>query len=402
VRLARAVRYRSAGTVEFVYDVDGGEFYFLEVNTRLQVEHGVTEEVFGIDLVEWMVRQAAGEPLALTTAAACGASIQVRVYAENPALKFRPSTGLITQARFAPGARVETWIADGTEVTPFYDPLLAKIITRGVDRADALGKLSAMLEGTSIAGIETNLEYLRLLVADPMFVRGAMTTRALEAFRFAPRSIEVLAGGTQTTIQDYPGRIGYWNVGVPPSGPMDALSCRLVNRAVGNPADAAALEITVSGPTLRFEADTVICLGGAPVGATVDERPLSPWTPVRVRAGEVLRVAGIEAAGCRAYLAVRGGLDVPPYLGSRSTFTLGKFGGHGSRPATCCTSERPWGCLRRARFLRHADPGSPTSGNSVCCTGRMARRIFSLRETSRCSSRVPGRFTTTRAAPACA
>ncbi len=334
VRLARAVRYRSAGTVEFVYDVDGGEFYFLEVNTRLQVEHGVTEEVFGIDLVEWMVRQAAGEPLALTTAAACGASIQVRVYAENPALKFRPSTGLITQARFAPGARVETWIADGTEVTPFYDPLLAKIITRGVDRADALGKLSAMLEGTSIAGIETNLEYLRLLVADPMFVRGAMTTRALEAFRFAPRSIEVLAGGTQTTIQDYPGRIGYWNVGVPPSGPMDALSCRLVNRAVGNPADAAALEITVSGPTLRFEADTVICLGGAPVGATVDERPLSPWTPVRVRAGEVLRVAGIEAAGCRAYLAVRGGLDVPPYLGSRSTFTLGKFGGHGGRPLT--------------------------------------------------------------------
>jgi urea carboxylase len=115
---------------------------------------------------------------------------------------------------------------------------------------------------------------------------------------------------------------------------MDALSCRLVNRAVGNPADAAALEITVSGPTLRFEADTVICLGGAPVGATVDERPLSPWTPVRVRAGEVLRVAGIEAAGCRAYLAVRGGLDVPPYLGSRSTFTLGKFGGHGGRPLT--------------------------------------------------------------------
>jgi urea carboxylase len=332
VQLGRAVRYRSAGTIEFVYDVDGGEFYFLEVNTRLQVEHGVTEEVFGIDLVEWMVRQAAEESFTFEPTPAQGAAIEVRVYAENPALKFRPSTGLVTHARFAPDARVETWIADGTEVTPFYDPLLAKIITHGVDRAAALAKLSAALEATAIAGIETNLDYLRRLIADPLFVTGAMTTRALDAFEFAPRSIEVLTGGTQTTVQDYPGRIGYWNVGVPPSGPMDALSCRLVNRAVGNPSDAAALEITVSGPTLRFAADTVICLGGAQLGATLDELPLPAWTPVTVRTGQTLKIAGTDAAGCRAYLAVRGGFDVPLYLGSRATFTLGKFGGHGGRP----------------------------------------------------------------------
>jgi len=331
VRLAKAVRYRSAGTVEFVYDVADEQFYFLEVNTRLQVEHGVTEEVFGVDLVEWMVRQAAGEPFSLRVPPPRGASIQVRVYAENPARQFRPSTGLVTQARFPAAARVETWIADGTEVTPFYDPLLAKIITVGADRTLALGKLSAALRDTCIAGIETNLDYLRLLIAAPVFAAGAMTTRALESFDFAPRSIEVLAGGTQTTLQDYPGRVGYWNVGVPPSGPMDALSFRLVNRAVGNRAAAAALEITVSGPTLKFDAAALICLGGASIAAALDGVPVAPWKPLAVRAGQVLRIGGVSDAGCRAYLSVRGGFEVPEYLGSRATFTLGKFGGHGGR-----------------------------------------------------------------------
>jgi urea carboxylase len=332
VRLAEAVKYRSAGTVEFVYDVATGEYYFLEVNTRLQVEHGVTEEVMGVDLVAWMVRLAAGERFSLQLAPPRGASIQVRVYAENPARDFRPSSGLVTQARFPADARVETWITDGTEVTPFYDPLLAKIITVGADRDEALQKLRAALDGTTIAGIETNLEYLRRLVADPLFATGSMTTRALESLAYASRTIEVLTGGTQTTLQDYPGRVGYWNVGVPPSGPMDALSCRLVNRAVGNDSNAAALEITVSGPTLKFDTEALVCLGGANMSADIDGVPMTAWTPTVVRAGQRLRVGGVGAAGCRAYLAVRGGFDVPPYLGSRATFTLGRFGGHGGRP----------------------------------------------------------------------
>ena len=331
VRLATAVNYQSAGTVEYVYDVDSGEFYFLEVNTRLQVEHGVTEEVFGIDLVEWMVRQAAGERFALQAPVPRGASIQARVYAEDPARQFRPSSGLVTQARFPPAARVETWIGDGTEVTPLYDPLLAKIITVGKDRDQALRRLQEALSATSIAGIETNLEYLRCLSADPLFADGGMTTRALEKFAFAPHSIEVLAGGTQTTIQDYPGRVGYWNVGVPPSGPMDDVSFRLANRAVGNAPGAAGLEMTVSGPTLKFDADAVICLGGAAMSADLDGRSIAFWTPVEIRAGEILRIGSVAGAGCRAYLAVRGGFDVPEYLGSRATFTLGKFGGHGGR-----------------------------------------------------------------------
>jgi urea carboxylase len=331
VRLGVEVRYQSAGTVEYVYDVDSEEFYFLEVNTRLQVEHGVTEEVLGIDLVEWMLRQAAGEAFALHVPQARGASIQVRVYAEDPARQFRPSSGLVTQARFPADARIETWISDGTEITPLYDPLLAKIITVGEDRGAALARLRTALSETTIAGIETNLEYLRCLASAPVFAGGCMTTRALESFVFAPLSVEVLSGGTQTTIQDYPGRVGYWHVGVPPSGPMDDVSFRLANRAVGNPPGAAALEMTVSGPTLKFLADALICLGGAVMSADIGGKEVPYWTPIEVRAGEILRIGSVSSAGCRAYLAIRGGFDVPEYLGSRATFTLGKFGGHGGR-----------------------------------------------------------------------
>jgi urea carboxylase len=331
VRLGEAVNYQSAGTIEYVYDVLSEEFYFLEVNTRLQVEHGVTEEVVGIDLVEWMLLQAAGTAFEMKALAPRGASIQVRLYAENPLRQFRPSSGLVTRARFPADVRVETWIADGTEVTPLYDPLLAKLITVGASRGEALAKMRAALCEVVVAGIETNLEYLRALIADPLFADGCMTTRALESFVFAPRSIEVLSGGTQTTLQDYPGRVGFWNVGVPPSGPMDDVSFRLANRAVGNAASAAALEITVSGPTLKFDADAVICLTGAVMGADIGGRAVPFWTPIDVRSGDVLRIGSVAGSGSRAYLAVRGGFDVPAYLGSRSTFTLGKFGGHGGR-----------------------------------------------------------------------
>ncbi|GAC1331606.1 MAG: urea carboxylase [Steroidobacteraceae bacterium] len=331
IRLGRSVNYQSAGTVEFVFDVDTGEFYFLEVNTRLQVEHGVTEEVSGVDLVEWMIRQAANEDFQLTAPPVHGASIQVRLYAEDPARQFRPCAGLLTRARFAANARVETWVEDGSLVTPFYDPLLAKMITVGVDRAAALSAMREALAGTTLGGIESNLEYLRQLVAHPLFAAGGMTTRALDAFAYAPRSVEVLAAGTQTTVQDYPGRLGFWNVGVPPSGPMDDLSFRLANRALGNPENAAALEITILGPTLRFNADASICLTGARMQADIDGRPAAYGAPLAVRRGETLCMGALHGAGCRTYLAIFGGFDVPLYMGSRSTFTLGQFGGHGGR-----------------------------------------------------------------------
>jgi urea carboxylase len=149
-----------------------------------------------------------------------------------------------------------------------------------------------------------------------------------------PRTFEVVQGGPMTTVQDVPGRIGYWHVGVPPNGPMDDLSHRLANRVVGNSEFAAALELTGAGPTLRFHAPAIIALGGADMAMRVDGHRVSPWTPVEVGASAVVTIAATEGPGLRASLAVRGGIDVPAYLGSRSTFTLGRFGGHEGRSLT--------------------------------------------------------------------
>ncbi len=142
--------------------------------------------------------------------------------------------------------------------------------------------------------------------------------------------ITVVDGGMLTSVQDVPGRLGYWHVGVPPNGPMDDLSHRLVNRVLGNRDGAAALELTRQGPTLRFDVDATLAFGGAPMPAFVNDREIPPWTSVTVHAGDVLRV-GETDRGVRATLGVRGGIDVPEFLGSRSTFTLGGFGGHEGR-----------------------------------------------------------------------
>ena len=332
VRLGRAVEYRSAGTVEFVLDDDTQAFYFLEVNTRLQVEHGVTEQVTGIDLVAWMVQLARGDTLALQAPEPRGASIQVRLYAEDPARGFQPSAGLLTEVRFAADARIETWVATGTEVPSHYDPMIAKLIVTGVDRADAVRKLQHALADTRLAGIETNLRYLRAVAASEVFAQGHVVTRTLSDFAWRPRAFEVLEPGVQTTVQDWPGRQGYWDVGVPPSGPMDDLAFRLANRLVGNADSAAGLELTLAGPTLRFHHDAVVALCGAAMALTLDGRPLAAWQPHAVSAGSVLRIGNVQAGGgSRACLAVRGGIDVPAYLGSRATFTLGQFGGHAGR-----------------------------------------------------------------------
>jgi urea carboxylase len=333
VRLGQAVNYQSAGTVEFVFDVATQQFYFLEVNTRLQVEHGVTEMVSGIDLVEWMVRLAAGDATFLEnyTYQPQGHSIQVRIYAEDPHKNFQPSSGLLSAVRFPQNLRCDAWIETGTEVTPFYDPLLAKLIIHEEDRAGAIAQLQTVLNESEIAGIETNLDYLRQVIASPAFMEGSVSTRYLNTFSYQPRTIDVLDGGTYTTIQDYPGRIGYWNIGVPPSGPLDHLAFRLGNRILGNAESAPGLECTVMGPTLRFHCDTVICLTGATMKATLDGEPVPFWTAISVSAGSTLKLKTIQGHGYRTYVAVQHGFDVPEYLGSKATFTLGQFGGHAGR-----------------------------------------------------------------------
>ena len=236
VRLGTAARYRSAGTVEFLYDAERQDWFFLEVNTRLQVEHGVTEEVTGIDLVEWMVRGAAGDYAFLDAPVPRprGWSIQTRLYAEDPAVDFRPAAGSLTEVAFPGTARVETWVESGTKVSPFYDPMVAKLIVHGENRAAAVVAMQAALDETRLSGIETNLRWLRDVAHSEDFVSGEVSTRSLERVEHHPRSISVRSAGTLTTVQDFPGRIGLWDVGVPPSGPMDARAFRLGNALLGN------------------------------------------------------------------------------------------------------------------------------------------------------------------------
>lgn len=339
VKLCSALHYSSAGTVEFVYDKTTSEFYFLEVNTRLQVEHGVTELVSGldsssrVDLVEWMIRLAAGETglMAGYVHQPQGHAIQVRVYAEDANKNFQPSSGVLTEVKFATNARIDTWVETGSEVSPFYDPLVAKILVHAKDRASAVADMRSALAETRLSGIETNLEYLRQVLADEVFPAGEQITRYLNTFKYVPNTIDVLDAGVQTTVQDYPGRMGYWAVGVPPSGPMDHLAFRLANKLVGNAEGIAGLEITLIGPKLKFNKDTVIAITGAPIEATLDGNAIALWQSHQIKAGSTLQLGKVVDAGCRSYLAVHGGFDVPDYLGSKSTFTLGQFGGHGGR-----------------------------------------------------------------------
>jgi urea carboxylase len=332
VELGQLVRYRSAGTVEFIYDISDGSFYFLEVNTRLQVEHPVTEMVTGLDLVECMLRVAAREPLDLERMRRKpqGVSMEARIYAEDPAKNFQPSPGTVTEVHFPEGVRVDGWVETGTEVSPYFDPMVAKLIVHGATRSEAREKLHAALDATRLHGIATNLDFLRAVVASKSFLSGETTTRFLDSFVYQSPAIEVLVPGTYSSVQDYPGRLGYWGIGVPPSGPMDDYAFRLANRIVGNDSRAAGLECTLVGPTLRFHSDALIALTGAETPAKLDGLPVAMWAPVSVQAGQVLAV-GCASSGCRTYIAVRNGLDVPLYLGSRSTFVLGQFGGHGGR-----------------------------------------------------------------------
>ncbi|QEE46385.1 urea carboxylase [Rhizobium sp. WL3] len=344
VSLGQQVAYASAGTVEFIYDPAREEFYFLEVNTRLQVEHPVTEAVFGVDLVEWMIRQAAGEDVlsGRQNLVPKGAAIEARVYAEMPHAGFRPSAGLLTEVVFPDGIRVDGWVETGTEVTPFYDPMLAKVIVSGADRNAAIATLSSALEKTSLAGIETNLEYLKAIAASDLFRSGDVATTALKDLAFVPDVVEVIAPGAQSSLQELPGRLGLWHVGVPPSGPMDERSFRHANRLVGNHDHTAALELTVSGPVLKFFCDSVIALAGAAMPMKLDGVELPHNQAVEVKAGQTLAIGSITGAGQRAYLAVSGGFDAPLVMGSRATFGLGQFGGNAT------------GTLRAGHVLRLA------------------------------------------------
>ena len=183
VHLARTAGYVNAGTVEFIVDGDG-RFYFLEMNTRLQVEHPVTEMVSGLDLAVWQIRIAAGErlPFGQEEIRQRGHAIECRIYAEDPANHFLPSTGTLALFRppSGPGVRVDAGIESGSEITPYYDPMLAKVITWGQDREEAVRKMVRALQETVILGVTTNISYLLDILKEPYFLAGQTPTNYLD------------------------------------------------------------------------------------------------------------------------------------------------------------------------------------------------------------------------------
>ena len=198
VEAGKAVNYRGAGTVEFLYDGEDG-VYFMEMNTRLQVEHPVTEEITGVDLVEWQLLVAAGAPLPLQQSeiTASGHAFEARLYAENPVANFAPSIGDLDCVELPSDlARIDTGIAAGQTISTYYDPMISKIITHGADRASALGRMRLALNETAITGLETNSTFLAALVKDDAFAMGDVSTRYIEeheAKLFAEQDIESFA-----------------------------------------------------------------------------------------------------------------------------------------------------------------------------------------------------------------
>ena len=278
LRVAERVGYTNAGTCEFIVD-ERGDFFFLEVNARLQVEHPVTEAAFGVDLVEQQLRIAQGERLALHLGAPRPA-VEVRVYAEDPSAGFLPSTGRLAHVRWPDGVRVDAGFDEGSVVSRHYDPLLAKIIAVADDRAAALDRLARALDQTEILGLRTNLAFLRALVAHPDVRAGGITTeligRDLGALAApaapAPAAAYALAAaariaGAPAEPTDPWSALGAWRAG------QDASS--LVVLREGN--DDRAVRVVGTGPWIadghdarRGDEAHRWTLDGAPATAAVD------------------------------------------------------------------------------------------------------------------------------------
>ncbi|CEN62479.1 Putative Acetyl-/propionyl-coenzyme A carboxylase alpha chain [Aspergillus calidoustus] len=347
VRLAESINYGSAGTIEYLVDDESGSFFFLEMNTRLQVEHGITELCYGVDLVELMLKQADAQLSgkkglhaeflsSIPVNAPNGAAIEARVYAENPVRDFAPCPGTLQSVEWKeiPGSRIDTWVYRGIKVSANYDPLIAKVMYHGPDRKQAIEGLRDILTGSQICGPPTNLGFLAEILANEDFNRGNTLTKFLNTFKYNLSAIDVVSGGAYTLVQDWPGRptIGK---GFCHSGPMDSFAFRIANALVGNPVGLEGLEITLSGPELRFLGPALISLCGAPIDATLDDVPVPMWSRVRVSAGQRLKVGKTTGNGCRAYLAVFGGfLNIAKWFGSKATAPMVGVGGYQGRQLT--------------------------------------------------------------------
>jgi acetyl/propionyl-CoA carboxylase alpha subunit len=239
IAFARAIGYRSAGTVEFL--LGGREFSFLELNGRIQVEHPVTELVTGVDLVREQLRIAAGEPLSAGPAAPEGHAVEVRLYAEDPRT-FLPQAGVVERLRLPDGVRVDAGVAEGDEVGTRYDPMIAKLIAAGETREDALDRLGAALADTEVAGLVTNLPFLRWLVAHPALRAGETTTAFLDDW---PPLSE-----PPVRLPEGPWR-GPWRLNLPPPPPAPRLDVDAAAHHHAATGGESALTAPMAGTVVR-------------------------------------------------------------------------------------------------------------------------------------------------------
>ncbi|WP_426266443.1 biotin carboxylase N-terminal domain-containing protein [Sphingomonas sp. LHG3443-2] len=311
VALARAVGYHSAGTVELIVsgaDTTGESFYFLEMNTRLQVEHPVTEEITGLDLVEQMIRVAAGEPLAFTQheVQLNGWSVETRVYAEDPYRGFLPSTGRLV--RYAPPkagkngearVRVDDGVRQGGEVSMFYDPMIAKLVTWGPTRESAIDAQVEALDGFDIGGISHNVDFLSALMQHPRFRSGEITTGFIaeeypEGFTGAPLD--------DTLTADLSALAAF-------IGTVHESRALLIDQQLGSPSPAAREHVVrLDGGAehhVRFTLDKVVVDGGEPLAFEADYTPGQRL--LRARIGHRSRIVLVEKQGRSLKMTTRGG-----------------------------------------------------------------------------------------------
>ncbi|KAL8635552.1 MAG: hypothetical protein Q9228_006965, partial [Teloschistes exilis] len=344
VRLAESIKYGSAGTIEYLVDDKSGDFFFLEMNTRLQVEHGITELCYDVDLVELMLRQADAQLRgegglskltlqSLQPKDPSGFAIEVRVYAENPARDYAPSPGTLQIVEWHESAytRIDTWVKTGTVVSSNYDPLLAKAMYHGQSRYGTIQGMHETLAQSRICGPPTNLDFLASILKDSRFEAGNTMTKFLSKFDYSPSAIDVISAGAYTTVQDYPGRPTMGR-GFPHAGPMDPLAFQIANILVGNRPGMEGLEITLDGPELLFLGPAAVALCGAPMEIKLDGLASSMWTKLHIKVGQKLKIGKTTGGGCRSYLAIHGGLpSVAEWFGSKATSPGVGVGGYQGR-----------------------------------------------------------------------
>jgi propionyl-CoA carboxylase alpha chain len=295
VALAKAVKYKSAGTVEFIVDKHR-KFYFLEMNTRLQVEHPVTELITGLDLVELMIRVAAGEklPFQQKDVKLDGWAVEARLYAEDPFRNFLPSTGRLVKYREpAPGpdVRVDTGVYEGGEISMFYDPMIAKLCTYGKTRIDAIERMRRALDEFYVRGVSHNVPFLAALMAHPRFREGRLTTNFIaEEFKggftaahLPPRDPAMLAGVAAVADRIKAARLGIMQD----------------NRVVMLNRDPVALTVTGSGSNF------VVDVGGRHLAMETDWSPSEPLMHAKIDGQTV--VVQIDAVGSGWRLIHEGG-----------------------------------------------------------------------------------------------